>query len=151
MKHFTHMLNFYAQHHQRVITKITHFIGVPLVFLAIQIFMFHLSSAWIVLIILFLYYLFLDMRLALITGIFLFLLTDLAQKITLYQSSSASIRIAVILFVTGWAIQFIGHYYEGKAPAFFKNIFQMLIAPIFLSAELCLILGHRRDLKLYMK
>lgn len=29
--------------------------------------------------------------------------------------------IAVGLFVIGWILQFVGHYYEGKPPEFFKD------------------------------
>lgn len=29
--------------------------------------------------------------------------------------------IALGLFVTGWILQFIGHYFEGKPPEFFKD------------------------------
>ena len=28
---------------------------------------------------------------------------------------------AAFLFVVGWAIQFVGHYYEGKPPEFLKD------------------------------
>lgn len=30
-------------------------------------------------------------------------------------------RISLILFVAGWILQFIGHYFEGKPPEFFKD------------------------------
>jgi uncharacterized membrane protein YGL010W len=30
-------------------------------------------------------------------------------------------RIALGLFVVGWILQFIGHYFEGKPPEFFKD------------------------------
>lgn len=30
-------------------------------------------------------------------------------------------RIALGLFVVGWIFQFIGHYFEGKPPEFFKD------------------------------
>ncbi len=30
-------------------------------------------------------------------------------------------RIALGLFVAGWILQFIGHYFEGKPPEFFKD------------------------------
>ena len=29
--------------------------------------------------------------------------------------------IAVALFVVGWILQFVGHYFEGKPPEFFKD------------------------------
>lgn len=30
-------------------------------------------------------------------------------------------KIALGLFVVGWILQFIGHYFEGKPPEFFKD------------------------------
>ena len=30
-------------------------------------------------------------------------------------------RVALALFVIGWILQFIGHYFEGKPPEFFKD------------------------------
>lgn len=30
-------------------------------------------------------------------------------------------RIALALFVIGWILQFVGHYFEGKPPEFFKD------------------------------
>jgi uncharacterized membrane protein YGL010W len=30
-------------------------------------------------------------------------------------------RVALLLFVIGWILQFIGHYFEGKPPEFFKD------------------------------
>ncbi len=30
-------------------------------------------------------------------------------------------RIALGLFVIGWVLQFVGHYFEGKPPEFFKD------------------------------
>jgi len=29
--------------------------------------------------------------------------------------------VPLILFVAGWVLQFIGHYFEGKPPEFFKD------------------------------
>jgi uncharacterized membrane protein YGL010W len=30
-------------------------------------------------------------------------------------------QVALGLFVVGWILQFIGHYFEGKPPEFFKD------------------------------
>jgi uncharacterized membrane protein YGL010W len=39
---------------------------------------------------------------------------------------------ALGLFVVGWILQFIGHAFEGKAPAFFKNPIYLLVGPVWL-------------------
>ncbi len=38
-------------------------------------------------------------------------------------------RWAVGLFVVGWVLQFIGHAFEGKPPAFFSDPRYLLIGP----------------------
>lgn len=50
-------------------------------------------------------------------------------------------------FVVGWAIQFLGHYFEGRKPALFDNILQVFNAPLFLVVELYFLLGFKKDLK----
>jgi uncharacterized membrane protein YGL010W len=51
------------------------------------------------------------------------------------------------LFVVGWAIQFVGHYFEGKKPAFVDDIMGLMIGPLFVAAELAFLLGLRKELK----
>ena len=38
-------------------------------------------------------------------------------------------RWALVLFITGWALQFIGHAIEGNRPAFFRNPVYFFIGP----------------------
>ncbi|MEZ4750268.1 MAG: DUF962 domain-containing protein [Bdellovibrionota bacterium] len=33
------------------------------------------------------------------------------------------------LFVGGWALQFLGHYFEGKPPAFFSDPLYLIVGP----------------------
>ncbi|MBZ5535817.1 MAG: DUF962 domain-containing protein [Acidobacteriia bacterium] len=40
-------------------------------------------------------------------------------------------RVGLILFVTGWIFQFVGHFIEGNQPAFFKNPVYLLVGPLF--------------------
>jgi uncharacterized membrane protein YGL010W len=51
------------------------------------------------------------------------------------------------LFVVGWVIQFIGHYYEGKKPAFMDDLRGLLVGPMFVTAEIGFALGLRHDTK----
>ncbi len=41
-------------------------------------------------------------------------------------------RWALVLFVTGWILQFVGHAIEGNRPAFFQNPLYFFIAPWWL-------------------
>jgi uncharacterized membrane protein YGL010W len=50
------------------------------------------------------------------------------------------------MFVVGWVIQFVGHWYEGKKPAFVDDIVGLLVGPMFVVAELMFMLGWNRPL-----
>ena len=50
-------------------------------------------------------------------------------------------------FGVGWVIQFIGHYYEGKKPAFADDLVGLLVGPMFVTAELLFTLGLARPLQ----
>jgi uncharacterized membrane protein YGL010W len=39
--------------------------------------------------------------------------------------------LCLFIFVVGWIFQFIGHKIEGKKPSFFKDLFFLLIGPIW--------------------
>ncbi len=38
-------------------------------------------------------------------------------------------------FLLGWVIQFVGHYFEGRKPAFFDDVMGLAIGPLFVVAE----------------
>ena len=47
----------------------------------------------------------------------------------------------------GWVIQFIGHKYEGRKPAFVDDLIGLLVGPMFLVAEAFFLLGLARPLQ----
>lgn len=44
-------------------------------------------------------------------------------------------------FVIGWVFQFIGHYWEGRKPAFVDDLRGLLVGPMFVVAELWFAIG----------
>ena len=50
-------------------------------------------------------------------------------------------RWALLLFLVGWALQFIGHAIEGNRPAFFKNPMYLLVGPWWLVRRVAAALG----------
>jgi uncharacterized membrane protein YGL010W len=46
------------------------------------------------------------------------------------------LTVAVVLFVLAWIGQFVGHAIEGRRPAFFTNLVQLLIGPAWLAGKL---------------
>src|SRR3990167_613464 len=155
-----HLSN-YERYHTKMSTKITHFIGVPLAIIPIFILFnwinfgvngwFHLGISWLALIGLFVYYFLLDKELAIATTIGLIILNIIARLIGGNAPNWLGFKIMIIVFIIAWAIQFLGHFLEGKKPALFDNLFQALIAPIFTTTEIAFLLGKKADLKAKMK
>jgi uncharacterized membrane protein YGL010W len=54
-------------------------------------------------------------------------------------------KIAGVLFVVGWMLQFIGHAIEGNQPAFFRNPIFLLIGPLWIIDRLKILLGIRHS------
>jgi uncharacterized membrane protein YGL010W len=54
---------------------------------------------------------------------------------------------AASLFVGGWALQFLGHYFEGRKPAFLDDLRGLLDGPLFLVAEAAFALGLSPELR----
>lgn len=50
-------------------------------------------------------------------------------------------------FVVGWLIQFIGHWYEGRKPAFVDDLVGLLVGPMFVVAEAMFMLGWNKPLQ----
>lgn len=36
-------------------------------------------------------------------------------------------KLALVLFIGGWVLQFVGHFFEGKKPTFFSNPLFLII------------------------
>ena len=49
-------------------------------------------------------------------------------------------------FLVGWVIQFIGHWYEGRKPAFVDDLIGLLVGPMFVVAELMFMRGWNKPL-----
>jgi uncharacterized membrane protein YGL010W len=140
----------------------THFIGVPLIVLAVTLmlntvgfeivfddlfntsFTLHFTLAMVIFAVVALYYLALHRPLAL--GMFVYIVVNLFAA-HLLSDTEGLLYISLGLFVIGWVIQFLGHYYEKAKPAFVDDLSQFLIGPLFLMAEIYFMLGLQSDLK----
>ena len=58
-------------------------------------------------------------------------------------------RWALVLFIVGWILQFVGHAIEGNQPAFFRNPVYLLIGPLWLLRRAASVvgLGKPKELK----
>ena len=50
-------------------------------------------------------------------------------------------RWALVLFIVGWILQFLGHFIEGNQPAFFRNPVYLIVGPLWLLRRAGAILG----------
>ena len=143
------LMSTYQRHHCKTFTKLTHVAGVPCIVFALQLLLFwiHPFMGWLVTLLLLGYYFFLDVMLATVTAIFLLPLTCVAQKMVAGASNIFIFSWFLIIFAGGWILQLLGHYVEGKRPAFTENFFQVFVAPIFLVGELLFVLGYKRKLQ----
>ncbi|RPJ69883.1 MAG: DUF962 domain-containing protein, partial [Alphaproteobacteria bacterium] len=49
--------------------------------------------------------------------------------------------LCVLIFIVAWIFQFIGHKIEGKKPSFFKDLFFLLIGPIWVVKKITAQMG----------
>lgn len=136
----------YASYHLNPKTRLTHFIGVPLIVFSLMIFLgffklvmpsvFSTNLAWIASVVLLAYYFKLEWRLALSITPVLFVLLLISDLISANGPSTGSVWTFILLFLIGWGFQLGGHFiYEKNRPALLDNLWQMLIAPLFLVME----------------
>ena len=89
----------------------------------------------------------LDLGIGLVMALLMAVAWFAAEALAGALGSASAVWMAFIaLFVGGWALQFVGHHYEGKRPALLDNIFQGFIGPMFLVAESLVVMGQRSDL-----
>ena len=128
----------YASFHGTAGNKACHYVGIPLIVLAVLALLarvplfavggFTVTLAEVALAVVTAYYLTLDAVLAAIM---------LAASVgLLVLGRPMPVWVAAALFVLGWIFQFIGHYvYEKRAPAFFRNLAHLLVGPLWIVAK----------------
>jgi uncharacterized membrane protein YGL010W len=149
------LMSQYAAYHRDRRNITTHFIGIPLIVFAISallaraefsvadtpmnaaLVLWMLSSLW--------YVTRGNLALGVATALANGLLTALAMPAA--QGSMTSwLGIGVGSFVVGWVFQFVGHYYEGRKPAFVDDLVGLLVGPMFVVGEALFMLGWGRPL-----
>jgi len=54
-------------------------------------------------------------------------------------------RGALLLFIAGWILQFVGHAIEGNQPAFFRNPVYLLVGPLWVLRRAAAVFGLDRQ------
>jgi uncharacterized membrane protein YGL010W len=156
MRTANQLLTQYAAYHRDRRNIATHFVGVPIIVFSVvlalaQVVIGPIHLGWIGIFAATIYYIFLDRSLGFLMFGFLVLCGAIASLISFKTGWAAGLAIAVGLFVLGWAIQFLGHKYEGMKPASVDDIIGLMIGPLFILVEGLFLLGLRNDLKSYIE
>lgn len=155
MRNATDLLVRYAEYHRDQRNIATHMVGVPLIVFSLGVLLARpavgvagwiLTPAWALFALASLWWLTRG-RLAvglLVTGGSAALLL-LGQAVG-WAGTAAWLGGGLGLFTLGWLIQFLGHYYEGRKPAFMDDLRGLLVGPMFVAAEALFAAGWQLDL-----
>jgi uncharacterized membrane protein YGL010W len=151
----------YARYHRDPRNIATHFVGIPMIVFAIGVLLARpnwgnlatglgplaYNPALILWAAATLWYLsrgefFLGLAVSLLNGALIALAAPLADGGTL-----AWLAWGLGLFALGWIFQFVGHYYEGRKPAFADDLVGLLVGPLFVTAEALFGLGWGHALR----
>ncbi len=151
----TELMVHYAGYHRDRRNIATHFVGIPLIVFALGVLLARpafdvlglaLTPAWVLWGLATLWYLSRGhLLLGFAVSVANALLIALAQPLGA-GSTAAWLAWGVGCFVVGWLVQFVGHYYEGRKPAFTDDLVGLLVGPMFVVAEAMFALGACRAL-----
>ncbi len=153
MRNLEEHLTYYAGYHRDPRNLVTHFVGIPMIMLAVEVLLsrvsvpfdgssFLLTPALVGGVAASLFYLALDLRYGLVMSAIVAACVVVGGRLAALSTGSW-LAWGLGLFVAGWVIQFIGHWYEGKKPAFVDDLVGLVIGPLFLVAEAGFFLGLR--------
>lgn len=150
MKGLIDQLSNYADYHRDRRNIATHFVGIPMIVVAVATLLSRpvfgevagvaLSPALLVTAVTCLYYLALDLRYGAVMTLAMALSLAAGQSLAA-QATGVWLGWGIGLFVVGWAFQFVGHFYEGRKPAFVDDLMGLIIGPLFVVAEAGFALG----------
>lgn len=155
MKTLVDNLSQYAAYHRDSRNIVTHFVGIPMIVLAVTMLLSRpyvdvagiaLSPALLLALVSSAYYLRLDLRFGLVMGALLAVSVYISAVVAT-QPTMFWLVSGIGLFVIGWVFQFIGHFYEGKKPAFVDDVMGLIIGPLFVVAEFAFLLGLRKEVQ----
>ncbi|MFC0399946.1 DUF962 domain-containing protein [Paraburkholderia rhizosphaerae] len=158
MKTLTDQLAQYAAYHRDRRNVTTHFVGIPMIVLALSVLLgrpastfgmlpFTVSPAWALFVAGTIYYIVLDTALGIMMAVVSAVCIVFGQWIAA-QSTAVWLATGIGLFGVGWIVQFFGHVaFEHRKPAFVDDLIGLMIGPLFLLTEALLGAGWRPELR----
>ena len=152
---FERQMATYSTYHRDPRNRLTHFFGVPAIIFALMVAMalwrgevggVNVSFAMVFSAAVLVMWLVMDIGIAGPLTVLLAPLLALAEYLASTSTLGTAWIVFAVFFVGGWAVQLWGHYYEGRKPALVDNLFQIFVAPMFLTAELLIMAGFRKSL-----
>jgi uncharacterized membrane protein YGL010W len=150
------LLSQYAEYHRDRRNIATHFVGVPLIMFGALVLLSRpafevggvlLSPAWLLLTLIVAWTLSRGaLALGLVTSGVWLLLAWMAHGVGAAAGTGAWLAWGLGSFAVGWVIQFVGHYYEGRKPAFVDDLVGLFVAPMFVLLEMLAPAGLFRSL-----
>ena len=155
MRTATELLTQYAAYHRDRRNIVSHFVGVPMIVFAVGVLLARpalvlgglaLTPAWLAFALAAAWYL---TRGNLVLGLATTAAVGALMAVA-HGTAAASVGVwlgwGVGFFAVGWLIQFVGHWYEGKKPAFVDDMIGLLVGPMFVVAEALFLLGWNKPL-----
>lgn len=148
------LLSQYAAYHLDERNIYTHFVGIPMIVFAVFCFAarpgvmlghFDFTLTLLIMILSLVFYYCLDRRFAYIMTV-LFVISYPFAYVVAQLSTQTWLMISTGFFLVGWIIQFVGHIFEKKKPAFVDDLMGLAIGPLFVVAEMVFMLGYRKDM-----
>lgn len=151
MKSFAEQFALYRQQHGNQSNQLIHFISIPAILISLLILMswvsiviagqWFISFAWIGVILVLIYYYFLDVKLAVAMTVILLILTLICTWIAFPAPTKFSLILFLILLIGGGVLEFVGNSMGKTKPTLLTNVGQAVVAPLCLLAELITALG----------
>jgi uncharacterized membrane protein YGL010W len=155
MRNATELLAQYARYHRDERNIVSHFLGVPMIVFGVGVllarpalpaFGLSLTPAWIAFAFAAAWYLTRgNAVLGSAVSIAVAILVKLGEEVA-GGSVPAWLAWGAGFFIVGWLIQFVGHWYEGRKPAFADDVVGLAVGPMFVTAEAMFMLGWNKPL-----
>lgn len=160
MSRLVRQLSAYAEYHRNGHNVATHMVGIPLILFGIGVLLSRpaiaLGDGMVVTpmmgvaAVAAIGYLRIDVRFGAVLAAFLAFISWAGMAVAAW-STGAWLAVGLGSFVVGWTLQFVGHYFEGRKPAFVDDLSSLFVGPLFVVAEAAFLLGLRQPVRRAME